>query len=179
MSRRRIFKGTGRSEREVEHLLQHLFVVEALAPSDRLWLVSPWITDLEIIDNRASSFRGVEPAWPHRWIRLSELLASLAQRGTRIVVATRADEHNESFRRRLEAAAVAVGAGHRIANVIDAEDEQHTKGLLGDGYFLSGSMNLTVRGVHINDEQVTLSLDENEVAQARINFRDCYGAGPV
>jgi hypothetical protein len=79
----------------------------------------------------------------------------------------------------LEAAAVAVGAGHRVANVIDRTDEQHTKGLLGDGYFVSGSMNLTVRGVYINDEQVTLTIDEHEVAQARINFRDHYGAGPA
>jgi hypothetical protein len=175
MTRRRIFKGSGRSEREAEALLQHLFVVEALSPSAVIWLVSPWVSDIEVIDNRASSFRGIEPSWPHRRLRLSEVLAYLAQRGTDVVVATRADERTDAFRRRLDAAAAALGVAARIEHAIDLDEEQHTKGLLGDGYFLSGSMNFTVRGVQINDEQLTLSLDDHEVSQARMNFRDRYG----
>lgn len=174
---RRIFKGTGRAEREVEVLLQNLFVIEALRPSRVLWLVSPWITDIEVVDNRSAGFGGVEPLWPQRRLRLSEVLASIAQHGTEVVVATRADTHNDAFRERLTAAAGALAAGDRVRHVIDADEEQHEKGLLGDGFFLSGSMNFTVRGVHLNDEVVTVSVDEAEVAQARLNFRHRYGGG--
>ncbi|WP_157591757.1 phospholipase D-like domain-containing protein DpdK [Solirubrobacter soli] len=175
MTRRRIFKGGGRSEREVETVLQNLFVIEALAPSSALWLISPWVTDLEVIDNRSSSFRGIEPLWPHRRLRLTEVLSYLAQRGTEVVVATRADGHNDAFHRRLEASSLALGAADRVRIVVDRGDEQHEKGLLGDGFFLSGSMNFTVRGVRLNDEHVTLSLDEDDVAAARINIRARYG----
>ena len=177
MTRRRLFKGTGRSEREVEALLQNLFAIEAIRPSAALWLVSPWVTDIEIVDNRSSSYRGIEPTWPHRHLRVTELLAYLARRGTRVTVATRSDDHNTVFHRRLEAAAMALGVANRVRIVIDEEDQQHEKGLLGDDYFLSGSMNLTVRGVRFNDEQLTLSLDTDEVAQARINMRARYGGG--
>jgi len=178
MDRRRIFKGSGRSEREVEVLLQNLLVTEALVPSESLWLISPWVTDIEVVDNRAAGFAGIEPLWPQRWLRLSEILASLAQRGTSIVVATRSDEHNLPFHRRLNAAAAAVGSSELIRIVIDESDEQHEKGLLGDGFFLSGSMNFTVRGVRLNDEVVTVTLDPDEIAQARINMRDRYGVNP-
>ena len=33
-------------------LLQMLFLSELLAPSRCLWLVSPWISDIPVIDNR-------------------------------------------------------------------------------------------------------------------------------
>lgn len=176
MIRRRIFKGSGRSEREVEVLLQNLLVMEALVPSASLWLVSPWVTDIEVVDNRAAGFAGIEPLWPQRRLRLSEVLASLAQRGTEIVIATRSDEHNQLFHRRMSAASAAVGAADRVRIVIDEHDEQHEKGLLSDGFFLSGSMNFTVRGIRLNDEVVSITLDPDEISQARINMRDRYGS---
>ncbi len=173
--RRRIFKGSGRSEREVLVVLQNLLVAECLFPADDLYLVSPWVSDISVVDNRAGGFDSVESLWPHRWLRLSEILCFIARTGTRVVVATRSDEHNRTFERRLRDVAADTGVTEGLKVVIDPDDEQHEKGLLGSGYFVNGSMNFTQRGVHLNDEILSITTDPDEVAQARLNFRSLYG----
>ena len=42
--------------RQVTDLLQTIFASEIVAPSSRLWIVSPWISDIPVVDNRANSF---------------------------------------------------------------------------------------------------------------------------
>ena len=54
----------------------------------------------------------------------------------------------------------------------------HEKGLLGDDYYLSGSMNFTENGIRLNDEAVKYELSPEAVAQARVSFRQQYGAPP-
>ena len=46
------------------------------------------------------------------------------------------------------------------------------KGLLGERYFLNGSMNLTVSGVSVNEEHVVLRLDPSLLAQQRLEFTE-------
>jgi phosphatidylserine/phosphatidylglycerophosphate/cardiolipin synthase-like enzyme len=58
----------------------------------------------------------------------------------------------------------------------DDEELLHTKGLVGDDYFLSGSMNFTESGIRLNEESIRLELDPEAVAQARLDFRQTYGA---
>lgn len=174
--RRTIFKSAHAATREAELLLQNLLVAEVLYPSSELWLISPWVTDVEIVDNRAGGFASIEPTWPMRWIRLSEALGSLGGRGTRVVIALRSDEHNLVFRRRMEFAFAAVGCADRLTVLVDDSDEQHEKGLLGDDYFVSGSMNFTVSGLRFNGEVITVTREAGEIASARIAFRERFGA---
>ena len=54
-------------------------------------------------------------------------------------------------------------------------DDLHIKGMLSDSFWLSGSMNFTHNGVNINEEDVTLHVNESVVAKSRIDFRDAYG----
>jgi phosphatidylserine/phosphatidylglycerophosphate/cardiolipin synthase-like enzyme len=35
-------------------------------------------------------------------------------------------------------------------------EELHTKGILGDGYYLAGSMNFTYNGITVNEEALNL-----------------------
>lgn len=53
MMRRTIFKTQHVAAREIEVLVQNLLVLEMLAPSQDLWVVSAWVSDIEVIDNRA------------------------------------------------------------------------------------------------------------------------------
>lgn len=175
--RRTIFKTQHVAAREIEVLVQNLLVLEMLAPSQDLWVVSAWVSDIEVIDNRAGGFSAIEPLWPNRWIRLSEVLACLAQRGTRVVLAVRSDEHNLAFRRRLTTAAQESAVEDRIRIEVDDADEQHEKGLLGDDFFLSGSMNFTVRGLRVNGEVISLTRDPDEVAAARLSLRERFAGG--
>lgn len=148
----------------IRDLLQSLFVTELVRPSVRLWLAFGWISDIEIVDNRARQFAALQPDWPASGIRLSQVMAALAEAGGTIALVLRDIEHNRQFmdvikplRARFpEQLKVAWGA------VV------HDKGILGDDFLLSGSMNLTYNGVTINDEHLTLRTDMASVQEWRL-----------
>jgi hypothetical protein len=85
------------SSRQVPDLLQAIFVAELLTPSKCIWLVSPWISDIQVVDNTSNSFICLEPSRSRSRILLSQILSTLTQRGTIIHIATRPDKHNHSF----------------------------------------------------------------------------------
>src|SRR5262249_29626431 len=150
---------------DLRALLQALFVGELLAPSEEILLVSPWVSDIAVIDNVDGGFAGLEPTWGAREVRLSEVLACLVSRGTRAFVEVRPDEHNRRFLQRLHAQAIAGSLHVRLSQVL------HEKGLLGDRFLLNGSMNFTYSGVHLLDEYVRFDTDAQAIAEARLAFR--------
>jgi phosphatidylserine/phosphatidylglycerophosphate/cardiolipin synthase-like enzyme len=44
----------------------------------------------------------------------------------------------------------------------------HNKGILGDDFLLSGSMNLTFSGITVNEEHLTLRTDTASVEEWRV-----------
>jgi hypothetical protein len=54
----------------------------------------------------------------------------------------------------------------------------HEKTFCGDTWQLSGSMNLTFRGMNANDELVTYRVDRQAVATAHIDLTRRFGAIP-
>src|SRR5690242_14504935 len=81
-------------DRQLADLLQMVFGAEFILPSRCLWLVSAWVTDVPVLDNRTGAFSSVEPRWPRAQVRLSRVLLALAERGTTVHVATRPDMVN-------------------------------------------------------------------------------------
>ncbi len=81
--------------------LQSLFIAELIRPSSRVWISSPWINDIDLIDNTARQFGTLVPSWPASWIRLSDVLDALLERGTEIVVIANYDPHNNEFLSRI------------------------------------------------------------------------------
>jgi hypothetical protein len=157
--------------REIPDLLQAIFVAEMMWPSKCIWIVSPWVSDIPIIDNSAGGFSALEPDWPKAWIRLSQLIKFLVMKGSTIRIATRPVEHNLSF---IEA--IKNIGSHRV-QVAKAED-LHEKGILGDTFYLSGSMNFTFNGISVYEEAVTFSRDSQIVAENRIQMQARWG-GPI
>ena len=49
-----IRKSQTRSSTEAASLLANLFAAELVSPSECIWLVSPWISDIQILDNEAA-----------------------------------------------------------------------------------------------------------------------------
>lgn len=174
MTARQIFKGRSRAEREVENLMQSILAAELVAPSTTIWLVSPWVSDIPVIDNRTGAFSGLETSWSRRTLTLVEVLTALLRLGSDLVVATRPDDHNRRFVHRLESSAIGAGVGDRLLVHQDERERLHEKGLLGDDYYLSGSMNFTESGIRLNDEAVKYELSPEAVAQARVHFRQEY-----
>jgi len=174
---RRILKTSSSCQHEVRELLQAVFVSELLAPSRWLWLVSPWLSDIEIIDNRTGSFNALEPLWGRRGIRLSEVLGRILGYGiTNLVVATRPDAHNQKFLRTLRATVEGQGARGQL-RILDYRQHLHVKGVLGDDFFISGSMNITYFGIELLEESVLFETEPNDIAGARILFMENFGGG--
>lgn len=154
--------------RAIRDVLQTLFAAELIEPSKPLWLCFAWVTDLRLLDNSARQFALLQPDWPAAPIRLSNVLDALLARGGQINVVIREHEHNATFITMLERLRGEHGTAIRWA----VSDRFHAKGLLGDKYFLNGSMNLTVSGVSVNEEHVVLRLDPALLAQQRLEFTE-------
>jgi len=142
--------------RELVGLLQTIFIAELVKPSRQLWIVSPWLADIPLIDNRAGVLSRFSGRWEATEIRLLEILRDLATRGTKVRIVTQDLEANAPFLRQIRALETEIRGLGSIQVQIDKE--LHTKGILGDGFLLAGSMNLTVSGVQRNDELLTLHL---------------------
>ncbi|MFS2004570.1 phospholipase D-like domain-containing protein DpdK [Duganella sp. CT11-25] len=159
----------------IRDLLQSLFIAELLKPSSCLWMAFGWISDIEVIDNRARQFGALQPDWPASGIRLSQLMSALVEAGGQLSLVLRDVDHNRQFisaikpmRERFPGQVkIAVGA------------EVHDKGILGDDFLLSGSMNLTYNGVTINDEHLTLRTDMASVQEWRLTLEQKWGRALV
>ena len=141
---------------------------ELLAPSPELWLVSPWISDVSVLDNTRGDFDTVLAEPQTKSYRLSDVLAVLSEAGARITVVTRPAEHNARF-----LAALDRRAGGRV--VVVEEADVHEKTLCGQSWLLTGSMNFTLRGMQINDEAMSYRLDAAAAAQARVDYARRWG----
>ncbi len=151
-----------------QDFLQSLFVAELLRPSRSLWITSPWISDVELIDNTARQFSSLSPDWPAARIRLSAVLAALLERGTEVILITNLSPHNDEFLARI--APFKRLYGRRLCIVRSAN--LHEKGILADTFMLNGSMNLTYSGVYSNEEYLIYRCDPARVAERRLTLED-------
>jgi len=98
---RRIFKTQFTGTSTLQELLQTLFVAELLQPGEEIWIVSPWISNVVLIDNRSGSFDFLNPEWGRREIRLTDVLITLMNYNCHVHVVTRNDPGNDAFRTRM------------------------------------------------------------------------------
>jgi phosphatidylserine/phosphatidylglycerophosphate/cardiolipin synthase-like enzyme len=170
---RKIFKSAVTSQHAVREVLSMVFAQELLAPSRKMFVVAPWISNIVIFDSRLGQYATLNPEWAKREIRLAEVLVTIAANGTVLDIHTRPDDHNKSFKRRIIEAMTDAGLRDQLY-WSDKNALLHTKGVLTDRVLLDGSMNLTESGVALNDEAVTVSFDPDQVASARMHF-ELYG----
>jgi len=173
MNSRQIHSTASSGRHQVLELLEAVFVAELLHGSRRLYLVSPWVRDLTLIDNRAGGFRGLNPDWGLRKFGMAELLALLVERGTTVVLVTRPELENRQF---IEQVQSRVAACDTERLIILERETLHAKGLVGDDFALSGSMNFTHSGLRHNDELVRYDQDARRVAELQSAFAAEYGA---
>jgi hypothetical protein len=169
-----IRKSRAQSSGEVLEMLGALFSAELVAPSKCIWLVSPWISDVEVLDNSAGTYAALT-RFGRRPIRLAELLVTLASAGACVVVATTPDTHNDTFLRRLKLLKTDLRVDEGVEVVVDRTSKLHTKALTGDDYAVAGSMNITFNGMNLREEQVELHTETSYVAQARMDAFDRFG----
>jgi phosphatidylserine/phosphatidylglycerophosphate/cardiolipin synthase-like enzyme len=149
-------------------------LAELLAPGPDVWLVSPWISDFVLLDNGSGRFDAINPQWQRREIRLVDCVLQFMTNGTRVIVVTRPDSHNQTFLDRLGDRALEAGLGDGFQ--VFLRERLHTKGILTAGGLLLGSMNLTYGGLELNDESVYYETSTEAKAKARVEFHTyCSG----
>ncbi|MAC83369.1 MAG: hypothetical protein CL624_04470 [Arcobacter sp.] len=151
-------------------LIQSLLVLELIQPSKTIWVGSAWISDIQLFDNRGLQYRSLEPDWPADMISLSKVLLALAKRGTQIIIITRDDKVNQNFLNKIK-----LNKSEDMIVDIILRDEFHEKGLLGDSYEITGSMNFTFNGIMINDERVIYRCDKKNISERHIVMWRKYG----
>ena len=155
----------------VADLLQSIFLAELLNPSEELWIMSPWISDIPIIDNRGNQFTHLHPAWEGSRVKLSAVVFQLLLKGAAVYLVTRPEEHNVTFLGNLNNLLGNKGYPLHIREV----QEFHEKGILGGDYYLSGSMNLTYYGITLNEEVLHYFTDSEIIAEKKLFVRDRWG----
>lgn len=173
MTTRLIHKSSWQCRHEARELLQAIFAAELLAPSRCLWIVSPWISNIQVIDNEARTFQPPDTTWGRGLIRLADILRELARRGTSVVIATRPDEQNEAFLEELKRVLRDVGCDERL--VVHRAAQLHEKGVAGDDFYLGGSMNLTWNGIEVLEESLHYTTEPESVAIVRLQYRQRWG----
>lgn len=169
-----IRKSRTTSSREAAELLAGIFVAELVKPSKCLWIVSPWISDIPILDNVGGEFDGLYDM-PHRSVRLTEMLATLASSGSCVVIGSTTDPSNTAFLQRIEMAFESQGMASRLTLSLDAAGELHEKAITGDDFAVAGSMNITNSGVFVREEFIEFRTDEEFVARARMDAFERFG----
>ena len=169
---RRIFKSRSTGSATVKELLQTMFVGEILQPGPAIWIVSPWISDVALIDNRSGNFDTLNPEWGRREVRLVDVLVTLMIRGAVINIVTRDEESNTTFLNRLDE----VVRQNAVENflIVLKHNQLHTKGILLSKSLLMGSMNLTYYGLSINDESITFSIEPEYHNSEKLVFERQY-----
>jgi hypothetical protein len=166
----RLIRKTSRQNRtETSELLQSVFALELIAPSDKFWLISPWISDIPIIDNRGGTF-SIDPKWGPTRISLSKVLVAMAARGTEVIIVTTTDRSNDSFLGSIKAEGLRQGVMSRIQIEIDDDENLHEKAITSSDYLIDGSMNFTFTGLFIRRERIKFDIDQQMVAETRVGL---------
>lgn len=144
--------------------LASLFALELLAPGGRLYLISPRLGDMVLLDSPFGQFRALMPEIGQAELRLSDALRALAARGTQLrVLASAGEQQTEAFLSRL-------GAGVPTRQVNGLAE----RGLIGESFYLRGSLEFTSAGVAASEERVELTTDPAEVARALIEAEQMW-----
>lgn len=165
---RKIFKNATTSQAAVHEALVFVFTQELLLPSEDLFVVTPWISNIPILDNRHGGFMSLNPEWPRTDIHLVEVLAALATRGVRLHLHVGKDSHNLYFESRLKEALADAGSTGQCRWQV--HPDLHTKGILTDRVLVNGSMNFTRNGIRLLDESVDICFVPEMLAAARAHF---------
>lgn len=164
-------------------LVRSVFLAELIHSSLDIYLVSPWVSDFHLLDNRDGKFQRLLPTLDFRQLSFSDVLSTLIKRGSSLTLVTRPLESNSQFiaeiRRKVPADRILIheiegwGKGGNI----------HEKGLLfrSNGLertvYLAGSMNFTYSGVEMNMEAVTLHIGDGVALDAYNRMRSRWVEG--
>jgi phosphatidylserine/phosphatidylglycerophosphate/cardiolipin synthase-like enzyme len=170
----RTLRTNARSALRADSLIRTALLAQLSAPGGEVWLVSAWVSDVDLVDNADGTFDYLLGENPPLQCRLSDLLLMLANSGTAVRVVTQDAPANALFLERL-----ALGCDESTDLEVFLDEVIHEKSLVGPGWMFEGSMNFTRNGLARNKEKITYSLDEPAAAQAIVDYQHEWTARGV
>ncbi len=155
-------------KQHIKEVLSGMLMGEILHPRE-MWLVSAWISDFELLDNRGGAWDLLNPSWGHRMVTFFEMLETAVSNGCHLNVVVKKHSNN------LKPVAQLQKRLARFAHFrFEETEELHTKGLLTKHAFLGGSMNFTYSGTNRNEEMMIFERDPNVLANTGLEFSTSY-----
>ncbi|AYO14659.1 PLD-like domain protein [Vibrio owensii] len=152
----------------IKEVLSGMLMGEILHPRE-MWLVSAWVSDFELLDNRSGAWELLNPSWGHRMVTFFEMLETAVSNGCHLNVVVKKHESNlksvTQLNKRL---------GRFSTYRLEETQKLHTKGLLTKHAFLGGSMNFTYSGTNRNEEMMIFDRDPNVLANTGLEFSTSY-----
>ena len=159
MSSRLIYSQGG--NQALRDCLISMFSLEVIHPSKEIYIISPWITNAEIIDDQHLHFGNLFPFASSKKITLADILLTFAWRGSSVrLICDPDNQYTKEF--------LAL-----LGNQVECKvlDENHEKGMMTDNFYLHGSMNFTYSGIYINGERVRVTTKQSDINSALISVR--------
>lgn len=141
--------------------LTSIFSLEAALPSKEIYLISPFLSNSPIIQNKHGEYTDLFPFSEGKTIFLSDIFTTLAWRGSDIrIICNPERPETKKFINLL---------GNNVE--IRKLSNNHEKGLFTNHIYLHGSMNFTYRGININGENIRITSNGSEVNHALMSAR--------
>lgn len=156
----RIIRSQGGSQ-TLKDCLVSLLALEAICPSKEIYIISPWISNAEIIADHHSKFTNLFPFIVSKKITLADILLTYVWRGS--IVRLICNPEHKSTKSFLEI------LGNRVE--YKTLTDNHEKGMVTDNFYLHGSMNFTYSGIYINGECVRITTEQPDINSALISVR--------
>lgn len=153
-------KNNNTSALQLTSCLSSLVALELLYPSKEMFIVSPWLSNVAILNNQFGQFRTISGGLDERFLRLKDVLILISEQGCNVHLMTRPEERNQTFIRDLP----------KLIMIKKVQD-LHDKAWVTNGFYLRGSMNFTYFGININSESIEVTTDDETVAQAMVEAR--------
>tara|TARA_Y100000590_G_scaffold131347_1_gene150073 strand:- start:7279 stop:7812 length:534 start_codon:yes stop_codon:yes gene_type:complete len=168
---RQIFLHEKTGREELRTVLSNLLISLIIRPDKVCWLVTPWVTDFQLLDNRAGEWNTIQSSWESRYINFSELMIAAVTMGCNLKLITSDSVINTPFIEKLN-----LGIEDKSRYSLSRIDENviHTKGLLCSSFFLTGGMNFTYWGTNKRDDLMTLKINPEDLKQAKLEFEAKY-----
>jgi len=142
-------------------VLGSLLITTGSLPPSHIWLISPWLTDFDFVNDASLPFRSL--GWDTPIIRFSDVLIELANSGWVINLVLRSAPENEPILTTIKNA-----INSRESVQILRREPVHKKGLLLPGVLIKGSMNFTYSGFEKSDEEFELETDLEKLSSFRL-----------
>lgn len=144
--------------------LASLIALELLSPGGRLYLISPRLGNMPIVRSPFGQFRALMPELGRSELQLGDALGVLAGRGSKVRVLYRPEDvHTDAFIARL--------APEVERRPVPRLDE---RGLVGERFYLRGSLEFDLGGVSAGDESVEISTDPEDVSRALLDAEQLW-----